>query len=113
MSSSTGLNSGKVPVLPIPVYTEARLLKSRPACSYLVITRTTPSNALENFILERCQEDSHIAVIVSLALFHTASKVCLRISRFPLHRHSGIYKHRCQNSHNHRARNSLAHVDAS
>ncbi|POY74487.1 putative 1-phosphatidylinositol 4-kinase [Rhodotorula taiwanensis] len=30
---------------------------------YLVITRTTPSNALENFILERCQEDSHIAVI--------------------------------------------------
>lgn len=32
--------------------------------SYLVITRTTPSNALENFILERCQDDSHIAVIV-------------------------------------------------
>ncbi|GAA5977221.1 hypothetical protein JCM10908_004899 [Rhodotorula pacifica] len=34
-----------------------------PQLCYLVITRTTPSNALENFILERCQEDSHIAVI--------------------------------------------------
>ena len=83
MSNSTGLNCGKVPALPIPVHTEARLLKSRAACSYLVITRTTPSNALENFILERCQEDSHIAVIVSLALLHSASKVCLRNSPFP------------------------------
>ncbi|GAA5838768.1 hypothetical protein JCM9279_003856 [Rhodotorula babjevae] len=34
-----------------------------PQLCYLVITRTTPSTALENFILERCQEDSHIAVI--------------------------------------------------
>ncbi|BGP41720.1 Phosphatidylinositol 4-kinase pik1alpha (PI4-kinase)(PtdIns-4-kinase) [Rhodotorula kratochvilovae] len=34
-----------------------------PQLCYLVITRPTPSNALENFILERCQEDSHIAVI--------------------------------------------------
>lgn len=58
-----------LPRHPDLLYTEGRLLKSRAACSYLVITRTTPSNALENFILERCQEDSHIAVIVSLALF--------------------------------------------
>ncbi|GAA6009339.1 1-phosphatidylinositol 4-kinase [Rhodotorula paludigena] len=34
-----------------------------PQLCYLVITRPTPSTALENFILERCQEDSHIAVI--------------------------------------------------
>ncbi|GAA5889298.1 hypothetical protein JCM8208_007833 [Rhodotorula glutinis] len=34
-----------------------------PQLCYLVITRTTPSTALENFIHERCQEDSHIAVI--------------------------------------------------
>ncbi|GAA6016811.1 hypothetical protein JCM8202_004437 [Rhodotorula sphaerocarpa] len=34
-----------------------------PQLCYLVITRTTPSNALENFILERCQEDSHIATL--------------------------------------------------
>ncbi|BGP17970.1 hypothetical protein JCM10213_003977 [Rhodosporidiobolus nylandii] len=34
-----------------------------PQLCYLVITRPTPSSALENFILERCEEDSHIAVI--------------------------------------------------
>ncbi|GAA5856018.1 hypothetical protein JCM8547_002943 [Rhodosporidiobolus lusitaniae] len=34
-----------------------------PQFCYLVITRPTPSVALENFILERCEEDSHIAVI--------------------------------------------------
>ncbi|GAA5981901.1 hypothetical protein JCM11641_001936 [Rhodosporidiobolus odoratus] len=34
-----------------------------PQLCYLVITRPTPSTALENFILERCEEDSHIAVI--------------------------------------------------
>lgn len=31
---------------------------------YLVITRPTPSVALENFVLERCEEDPHVAVIV-------------------------------------------------
>lgn len=30
----------------------------------MVITRPTPSVALENFILERCENDAHIAVIV-------------------------------------------------
>ncbi|GAA5920924.1 hypothetical protein JCM1841_003624 [Sporobolomyces salmonicolor] len=34
-----------------------------PQLCYLVITRPTPSTALENFILERCEEDAHIAVI--------------------------------------------------
>ncbi|GAA6030288.1 hypothetical protein JCM8097_009030 [Rhodosporidiobolus ruineniae] len=34
-----------------------------PQLCYLVITRPTASSALENFILERCEEDSHIAVI--------------------------------------------------
>ncbi|GAA6016406.1 hypothetical protein JCM10207_003851 [Rhodosporidiobolus poonsookiae] len=34
-----------------------------PQLCYLVITRPTPSTALENFILERCEEDSHIATL--------------------------------------------------
>ncbi|GAA5893017.1 hypothetical protein JCM5296_003405 [Sporobolomyces johnsonii] len=34
-----------------------------PQLCYLVITRPTVSTALENFILERCEEDAHIAVI--------------------------------------------------
>ncbi|SCV73642.1 BQ2448_6072 [Microbotryum intermedium] len=34
-----------------------------PQLCYLVITRPTPSVALENFILERCEADAHIAVI--------------------------------------------------
>ncbi|CDR44565.1 RHTO0S09e06370g1_1 [Rhodotorula toruloides] len=34
-----------------------------PQLCYLAITRPSPSTALENFILERCQEDAHIAVI--------------------------------------------------
>ncbi|ORY77279.1 kinase-like domain-containing protein [Leucosporidium creatinivorum] len=34
-----------------------------PQLCYLVITRPTPSVALENFILERCEDDAHIAVI--------------------------------------------------
>lgn len=35
--------------------------------SYLVITLPTPSVALETFILERCEQDPHIAVIVSVS----------------------------------------------
>ncbi|KAK4703186.1 phosphatidylinositol 4-kinase B, partial [Phenoliferia sp. Uapishka_3] len=35
-----------------------------PQLCYLVITLPTPSVALENFILERCEQDPHIAVIV-------------------------------------------------
>ncbi|KAK4047607.1 Phosphatidylinositol 4-kinase pik1alpha (PI4-kinase)(PtdIns-4-kinase) [Microbotryomycetes sp. JL201] len=34
-----------------------------PQLIYLVITRPTPSVALENFILERCETNAHIAVI--------------------------------------------------
>ncbi|KAM0789960.1 hypothetical protein ACM66B_005295 [Microbotryomycetes sp. NB124-2] len=34
-----------------------------PQLCYLVITRPTPSVALENFILERCETNAHIAVI--------------------------------------------------
>ncbi|BGP26090.1 1-phosphatidylinositol 4-kinase [Rhodotorula toruloides] len=34
-----------------------------PQLCYLAITRPSPSTALENFILERCLEDAHIAVI--------------------------------------------------
>ncbi|GAA5993359.1 hypothetical protein JCM5350_005235 [Sporobolomyces pararoseus] len=37
-----------------------------PQLCYLVITRPTESVALETFILERCEEDAHIAVIVRL-----------------------------------------------
>ncbi|SGY25305.1 BQ5605_C018g08600 [Microbotryum silenes-dioicae] len=37
-----------------------------PQLCYLVITRPTPSIALENFILERCESDAHIAVIFAV-----------------------------------------------
>ena len=37
-----------------------------PQLCYLLITRPTPSVALENFILERSEADSHVAVIVIL-----------------------------------------------
>jgi hypothetical protein len=70
MSSSTGRSSGSSPFSLFSSYTLTYLS----LISYLVITQPTPSVALENFILERCEEDAHIAVIV-----RTAST-----TRFPL-----------------------------
>lgn len=69
------------------MYPVARLpakLTRVPSCSfsYLVITRPTPSVALENFILERCEEDAHIAVIVRWVKRGLAQRNRLAHARF-------------------------------